>query len=176
METNYTFSNISNIDISFFINKKSRNLSNKDNELQNNSMQNKDVKKKFPKNKIFRINSLIFNDESNCNELYTQYDCIYDENNNSLYLIISEKTNYDKFAKDRLINILEFSISVEIDIIYLLVGKTNEQYINIIQDMIIVGFEYEDNLPVITIDGNVYKRLKMSIKDISKEIEEINLI
>ena len=176
METNYTFSNISNIDITFFIKQKSRNLDNKDNELQNDSMQNKGIKKKFPKNKIFRINSFNFNAENNCNELYTQYDCIYDEKNNSLYLIISGKTNYDKLAKDRLINILEFSIFVEIDIIYLLVGKANEKYINIIQDMIIVGFEYEDNLPVITIDGNVYKKLKMSIKDISKEIEEINLI
>ena len=75
-----------------------------------------------------------------------------------------------------MINIIEFSLNVEIDFIYLLINKANKHYINIIQDMMIVGFKCEENLPCVNIDGNVYKRLKMSIKDISNEIKEISFI
>ena len=43
--------------------------------------------------------------------------------------------------------------------------------------MILVGFEPEEKIAKkIVIDGNVYKTLKMSISDISKEIEEIKLV
>ena len=171
MEGNYTYSNISNINISFFMNEQSNIIVQKN----KNIIPSKGLKRKFPKNKIFRINSLIFNAEKQCTELCAKYDCIFDEKNNALYLIINEKENYDKYAKNRLINILEFSLNIEIDIIYLLINKANEQYINIIQDMIIVGFECDEK-PIISIDGNIYKTLKMPIKDISKEIEEISII
>ena len=40
----------------------------------------------------------------------------------------------------------------------------------------IVGFNLENNKFKITIDGNEYKTLKMSIKDICQEIKEISLI
>ena len=42
--------------------------------------------------------------------------------------------------------------------------------------MSIVGFESEKNFPVFNIDGNIYKSLKMSIKDITQEIQQINFI
>ena len=42
--------------------------------------------------------------------------------------------------------------------------------------MLIVGFESEKNFPKFKIDGNVYKALKMSIKDINQEIRQIDLI
>ena len=178
MEGNYTYSNISNINISFLMNEQSNDLDSIANNdiLKKDSTLNKSLKRKFPKNKIFRINSLIFNPEKQCNELCAKYDCIYDEKHNSLYLIINGKNSHDKFAKNRLINIIEFSLNVEIDFIYLLINKANKQYINIIQDMMIVGFKCEENLPCVNIDGNVYKRLKMSIKDISNEIKEISFI
>ena len=42
--------------------------------------------------------------------------------------------------------------------------------------MLIVGFNFDKNFPNFTIDGQVYKPLKMSIKDITQEIKQINLI
>ena len=176
METNYTYSNISNIDISFYINENSHNLNIYNDNLSIDTNSNNSLKEKFPKNQIFRINSLNYNSENNNKEVYSQYECIYNKNNNSLYIIFNINENYEKFTKDKLINILEFSISVEIDMIYLLVAKKNKHYLNIIQDMTLVGFEPEEKLSNIIIDGNVYKSLKMSIKDISKEIQEIKLV
>ena len=176
METNYTYSNISNIDISFYINENSHSLDIYNDNLSIDTYNNKYLKEKFPKNIIFRINSLNYNIEKNSKEVYTKYDCIYNDKNNSLYLIFNSNNNYEKFTKDKLINILEFSISIEIDMLYLLVDKKNKHYLNIMQDMLLVGFQPEEKLSTITIDGNVYKSLKMSVKDISKEIQEIKLV
>ena len=166
MKTNYSFSNVSDIDITFNINFK---------EEKNNIFE--PIKKpKFPDQKIFRINSLIFNDEKEQKEIYTKYDCIYSEKDNSLYLLFNKNMNYSKFTKDKLINILDFSNSIKIETIYILINKSNKYFINIIQDMLIVGFEIGKNFPLFTIDGNIYKALKMSIKDTKQEIKQIELI
>ena len=166
MKTNYSFSNVSDIDISFNINFK---------EEKNNIFE--PIKKpKFPDQKIFRINSLIFNDEKEQKEIYTKYDCIYSEKDNSLYLLFNKNMNYSKFTKDKLINILDFSNFIKIETIYILINKSNKYFINIIQDMLIVGFEIGKNFPLFTIDGNIYKALKMSIKDTKQEIKQIELI
>ena len=166
MKTNYSFSNISDIDISFNINSK---------EEKSNIFE--PIKKpKFPDQKIFRINSLIFNDEKEQKEIYTKYDCIYSEKDNSLYLLFNKNMNYSKFTKDKLINILDFSNSIKIETIYILINKSNKYFVNIIQDMLIVGFEIGKNFPLFTIDGNIYKALKMSIKDTKQEIKQIELI
>ena len=166
MKTNYSFSNISDIDISFNINSK---------EEKSNIFE--PIKKpKFPDQKIFRINSLIFNDEKEQQEIYTKYDCIYSKKDNSLYLLFNKNMNYSKFTKDKLINILDFSNSIKIETIYILINKSNKYFINIIQDMLIVGFEIGKNFPLFTIDGNIYKALKMSIKDTKQEIKQIELI
>ena len=166
MKTNYSFSNISDINISFNINS---------NEEKYNKVE-KATTPKFPDQKIFRINSLIFNNEKEKKEIYTKYDCIYSEKDNSLYLLFNKNMNYPKFTKDKLINILDFSNSIKIDTIYILINKKNKYFINIIQDMLIVGFEFGKNFPLFTIDGNIYKALKMSIKDIKQEIKQIELI
>ena len=84
--------------------------------------------------------------------------------------------NYSKFTKDKLINILDFSNSIKIETIYILINKSNKYFINIIQDMLIVGFEIGKNFPLFIIDGNIYKALKMSIKDTKQEIKQIELI
>ena len=66
--------------------------------------------------------------------------------------------------------------NIGINTIYLLINKKNKDYKNIIQDMLIVGFEYEKNLPHFTIDGSIYKPLKMQMKDLTQEIRQIDLI
>ena len=42
--------------------------------------------------------------------------------------------------------------------------------------MLLVGFEFEKNNSNFVIDGNIYKSLKMSIKDITQEIRQIDFI
>ena len=166
MKTNYSFSNKSDINISFNIKK----------EIENNYVFKKGTKQKFPDQKIFRINSLIFDDEKEEQEIYTKYDCIYSEKYNSLFILINENMNYSEFTKDKLINILEFSNSIGIDYIYILINKKNHNFINILQDMLIVGFKFGKNFPLFTIDGTIYKALQMSIKDIKQEIKQIDII
>ena len=175
MNTNFSFSNSDSIDISFMINECSDKNLQEDDKTKKNT-KNIELKEKLPKNKIFRINSLFYNIQKQCKEVHDQYYCIYSEKNNYLYLIFNTKFNYSEFTKDWLINILDFSVSVGIDSICLLVAKNNKMYLNIIQDMLIVGFEPMENVPKITIDGNVYKTLKMPTKDIYQEIKEIILV
>ena len=175
MDRRYSYSNISKSEINFIINEGVIFLNYKDGK-QKKFTRGKINKGKLPKNKIFHINSLIYNEEKQMEEIYNKYDCIYNEIDNSLYLIINEKDNYSKFTKDKLINILEFSISLGIDKICLLISKLNKQFLNIIQDMLIVGFKSEKILKRITIDENEYKMLKMLIKDMNQEIKEVTLI
>ena len=176
MEMNFSYLNESKSDICFMINNGTIILNFHNENNNNNIFSKKNYKGYLPKNKIFKINSLIFNEEKQCQELNHKYDCIYNETDNILYLIINERDNYLSFTKDKLINILEFSISIGIEKICLLISKTNKKYINIIQDMTLVGFKPEETSNKIKIDKNEYKILKMPIKDICQEIKEITLI
>ena len=90
--------------------------------------------------------------------------------------IFNQNVNYSEFTKDKLINILDFVNSIGIDYIYILINQNNKSFVNIMQDMILVGFEFGKEYPLFTIDGHIYKALKMSINDIKQEIVQINLI
>ena len=174
MESNFSYSNIFSSDISFTFNKKEmENLSN--GIIQKEVSKNKELKGKLPKDKIFRINYLISNIEKKRNEIYIQYNCIYNEKDNSLYLILNENDNYSEFTKAWLINILKFSISIGIESICLLVSKSNKKYLKVIEDMIIVGFKFDEKCPKKIIDGIVFITLKMFIRDIYQEIREVEL-
>ena len=72
-----------------------------------------------------------------------------------------------------MINFLEFAQKVGIETIYFLVAKKNSEYIKIVQDLMIVGFEIDENLKTVNIDGNVYKVLVLPVKDEFDEIEEV---
>ena len=71
---------------------------------------------------------------------------------------------------------MDFSKAIEIDNVFILINKKNKQYIKIVKDMLIVGFELVKNFPSTAIDGYLYITLKMSIKDIKQEIIQIDLI
>ena len=176
MKTSLSYTNISSINISFNIEHSKENINSINNLFQEGNICKESIKRKFPECKIFRINSFVFNAENERKEIYTKYDCIYTEKNNSLYLIFNEKVNYLEFTKDKLINILDFSNSIDIGTLYILINKKNKRYKNIIQDMLLVGFEFEKNNSNFVIDGNIYKSLRMSIKDITQEIRQIDFI
>lgn len=132
---------------------------------------NEDFKSQIPRNKIFRINSLIFNLEKHQKELLSEYDCYYNEEANSLSIIFSEKINYADFTKEIMMNLLEFAQKVKIEQIYFLISRKNKQYARILQDLMIVGFETDENNKTAVIEGSVYKVLRMEVCDYDEEIE-----
>ena len=165
-------SNVSNFNLSFLVDVGKTSWFSGE-ERQNDDFLNKDLKNQIPKNQIFHINSLIFNITKHKREILSKYECYYDESSNALSLLLSEEICYSDFTKEIMINLLDFTQKVGIDTIYFLVAKKNKQYLRIIQDLMIVGFEADENVKNTTIDGNVYKILKMPIKEESDEIEEV---
>ena len=142
-------------------------------EKQSNDFLNKDLKSQIPKSQIFEINSLIFNITKHKKEILTKYNCFFDEKSNSLSLIISEDVCFSDFTKEIMMNLFDFAQKVGIETIYFLVAKKNAQYLRIIQDLMVVGFEIDENLKTVKIDGNVYKVLNLPIKEDYDEIEEV---
>ena len=142
-------------------------------EKQDNDFLNKELKNQIPKSKIFEINSLIFNIAKHKREILTKYQCSYDEASNSLSFILTEDICFSDFTKEIMMNIFEFCQKVGIDTIYFLVAKKNAQYIRIVQDLMIVGFEVDENLKTVNIEGNVYKVLTLPVKEEYDEIEEV---
>ena len=126
MKSTYSYSNISNINISFNIHQNKNDIAILNTSLNHNFRCCDSIKRKFPEQKIFRINSFVFNDEQAKQEIYTKYDCIYSQKENSIYLIFNQYVNYSEFTKDKLINILDFASSIGIDFIYILINKNNK--------------------------------------------------
>ena len=173
MSTSYDFSENSNFTLSFTIDvDKPEWYSN--NEKQSENFLNKDLKEKIPKQKIFRINSLIFNIEKHKKELFSEYDCLYNEQDNSLSILIKKDTNFNKFTKDVMLNIFEFAQNVDIDCIQLLISKKNIQYFEIIKQMLIVGFTEEEKLENVKINDDYFKILKMPMSSLSNEVEDVS--
>ena len=144
-------------------------------EKQNDDFLNQGLKAKMPKNQIFEINSLIFNITKHKKEILTKYKCIYDEINNSLSILLCEDLCFADFTKEIMLNLLEFAKKVEIETIYFLVAKKNAQYIKMVQDLMIVGFEVDEKNKNVNIDGCTYKVLKLPVKEQDDDIEEIFL-
>ena len=174
MPQNFSFeiSDVSNFNLSFLVDVGKTSWFSGE-EKQNDDFLNQDLKEQIPRNQIFRINSLIFNITKHKREILSKYDCYYDESSNSLSLLLSEEICYSDFTKEIMINLFEFTQKVGIDFIYFLVATKNQQYLRIIKDLMIVGFEVEENVKNTSIDGQVYKILKMPISEEPEEIEEV---
>ncbi len=165
-------SNKSNFNLSFLVDVGETKWYNGE-EKQSNDFLNKDFKNQIPKSQIFEMNSLIFNITKHKKEVLAKYKCFYDENSNSLSLIITEDICFSDFTKEIMMNLFDFAQKVGIEIIYFLVAKKNSQYIRIVQDLMVVGFEIDEKLKTVNIEGNVYKVLSLPIKEENDEIEEI---
>ena len=165
-------SNKSNFNLSFLVDVGETKWYNGE-EKQSNDFLNKDLKSQIPKSQIFEINSLIFNITKHKKEILTKFNCFFDEKSNSLSLIISKDVCFSDFTKEIMMNLFDFAQKVGIETIYFLVAKKNAQYLRIIQDLMVVGFEIDENLKTVKIDGNVYKVLNLPIKEDYDEIEEV---
>lgn len=131
------------------------------------------IKSAIPKQKIFRINSLIFNILKHKKEIYSEYDCLYNEENNSLNIIINNDTNFNNFTKELMLNIFDFAKNAEIDFICMLISKKNKKYLEIIKEILIVGFNEDEQENKMILNNNEYKILKLAVKELSNEIEDV---
>ena len=142
-------------------------------EKKDSDFLNVNFKNQIPKNKIFEVNSLIFNITKHKKEILTKYKCYYEEQSNSLNILLTQDLNFADFTKEIMMNLLEMAQKLCIETIYFLVAKKNPQYIKLLQDLMIIGFEVDTNTKTVNIEGNVYKVLKLPVKDQDDEIEEV---
>lgn len=172
---NINMSNISDFNLSFLVDVGATSWYQGE-VRKSNDFLNQDLKAQIPKNQIFQINSLIFNITKQKKEILTKYKCFYEESSNSLSILLTNDFCFADFTKEIMMNLLEFAQKVCIDTIYFLVSKKNQQYIKIVQDLIIIGFELDEKTKTVNIEGNTYKVLKLSVKEQDEEVEEIEEI
>jgi hypothetical protein len=172
---NINMSNISDFNLSFLVDVGATSWYQGE-VRKSNDFLNQDLKAQIPKNQIFQINSLIFNITKQKKEILTKYKCFYEESSNSLSILLTNDFCFADFTKEIMMNLLEFAQKVCIDTVYFLVSKKNQQYIKIVQDLIIIGFELDEKTKTVNIEGNTYKVLKLSVKEQDEEIEEIEEI
>lgn len=177
MNFDYNMTNISDFSLSFLVDiGRTKWFSGPERKEQeeDDDFLNESLKEQIPKNQIFRINSLIFNLEKHQKEILSKYDCYYDEQFNSLSIVFSSEISYADFTKEIMMNLLEFVQKVGIDMIYFLIDKKNKQYPRILQDLMIIGFEADDEHKTAKIEGKVYKVLKMDVSECDEDIEEVD--
>ena len=169
---NINLSDISDFNLSFLVDVGSTRWFQGE-EKKDSDFLNVNFKSQIPKNKIFEINSLIFNITKHKKEILTKYKCYYEEQSNSLNILLTQDLNFADFTKEIMMNLLEMSQKLCIETIYFLVAKKNPQYIKFVQDLMIIGFEVDTNTKTVNIEGNVFKVLKLQVKDQDDEIEEV---
>ena len=169
---NINMSDISDFNLSFLVDVGSTRWFQGE-EKKDSDFLNVNFKSQIPKNKIFEINSLIFNITKHKKEKLTKYKCYYEEESNSLNILLTQDLNFADFTKEIMMNLLEMSQKLCIETIYFLVAKKNPQYIKFVQDLMIIGFEVDTNTKTVNIEGNVFKVLKLQVKDQDDEIEEV---
>ena len=136
---------------------------------------NENLKSQFPKKKLFKINSLIYNVESQSRDVNISFDCSYNDVNNTLSIIVNENINYTNLTKEVALTLFQLVQKTNIEKLYLIVALKNPNYILLLQEMMTLGFQSEKSVKSTSIDGNAYKILYVETKDMSVNIEELGL-
>ncbi len=139
---------------------------------KSNDFINEGLKFQLPKGKIFKINSLIYNVETQTKDLNISFDCSYNEENNVLSIIVNENINHNNLTKEVALTLFLFVQKVQIEKLYLIVALKNPNYILLLQEMMTLGFQSEKSVRSTTINGDAYKILYVETKDMSNNIEE----
>ena len=167
---NLDMSKISNFNLGFLVNMGASRWYY-DNEKMSINFLNQQFKEKIPKNNVFEINSMIFNIPKHKQEILSKYKCYFKEEDNELYIIISESLSFQEFTKEIMMNLYTFCEKLGIETICFLVSKTCQQYVRIMQDLMIVGFRPNEDMKEINIQGETYKVMEMPI-NADEKIEE----
>ena len=136
---------------------------------------NEALKSQLPPKKIFKINSLIYNVETQSQETTISFDCSYNDENNFLSIIINENINNKNFTKEVAMTLFYFVQKTNIEKLYLIVALKNPNYILLLQEMMTLGFESEKSVKSTKINGDAYKILFIETKDMSINIEELGI-
>ena len=139
---------------------------------KSNDFINEGLKSQLPKKKIFKIDSLIYNVETQAKDLNISFDCSYDDETNSLSVIVNEKINHTNLTKEVALTLFLFIQRLQIDKLYLIVALKNPNYILLLQEMMTLGFQSEKSARSTNIEGDAYKILFVDTKDITSNIEE----
>jgi len=133
----------------------------------------KNIKNQIPENSIFNINSLIFNLENNKEEVLNKYNCFYNPSLDALCIMIENITKYSDLSKEIVMNLMDFAQKMSIKNLILLIDRKNKDYVKILQGMMTVGFCNDSNMKTTKVANKEYKVLKMTLKVVQDEIEEI---
>jgi len=87
--------------------------------------------------------------------------------------MIEESTKYSELSKEIVMNIMEFAQKMSIKNVVLLLDRKNKDYVKILQGMMTVGFTNDNHFKFSKIAGKEYKILKMTLKNVLEEVEEI---
>ena len=136
---------------------------------------NEALKSQLPKKKIFKMNSLVFNVESQTRDVNISLDCSYNDELNILSIIINEKINHRNLTKEVALTLFQFVQKTGIEKLYLIVALKNPNYILLLQEMMTLGFQSEKKVKSTNIDGESYKILFIETQDMSINIEEIGI-
>lgn len=141
---------------------------------QDSEFISKNLKNELPKNTLFNISSLVFNLESHKEEVLSKYSCFYQQSSESLCIMIEDTAKYVDFSKEIMMNLMDFAQKLGINAIFLLIARKNKEYVKLLQGMMTVGFEQEESMKTTKIEGKTYKVLKMNLKQVPDEIQEID--
>ena len=139
---------------------------------KSNDYINEGLKALLPQKKIFKMNSLIYNVETQTKDLNISFDCSYNKDNNTLSVILNENINHTNLTKEVALTLFLFVQRVKIEKLYLIVALKNPNYILLLQGMMTLGFQSEKSVKSTSINGDAYKILYVETKDMSRTIEE----
>ena len=174
MSFTYNMKDVSDFNLSFTV---------ESNEVQwflggikkSNDFINEGLKSQLPKKTIFKINSLIYNVETQTKDLNLSFDCSYNDEDNTLSVIINENINHTNLTKEVALTLFVFVQKLQIEKLYLIVALKNPNYILLLQEMMTLGFQSEKSVRSTSIGGDAYKILYVETKDMSNNIEEFGL-
>ena len=139
---------------------------------KSNEFINEGLKDQLPKKKIFKINSLIYNIETQVKDINISFDCSYNDEINALSVIINENINHTNLTKEVALTLFLFVQKVNIEKLYFIIALKNPNYILLLQEMMTLGLQSEKSARSTNIDGDAYKILYIETKDMSTNIEE----
>jgi hypothetical protein len=102
-----------------------------------------------------------------------RYNCFYNPNLEALCIIVEDATKYADLSKEIVLNLMTFAQKMSIKNIILLLDRKNRDYVKILQGMMTVGFSNDMNMKTCKLADKEYKVLKMTMKPVQDEIEEI---
>ena len=87
--------------------------------------------------------------------------------------MIEEVTKYSELSKEIVMNLMEFAQKMSIKNVVLLLDRKNKDYVKILQAMMTVGYTNDSKYKVTKIGGKEYKIMKLTLKNVPEEVEEI---